>query len=142
MKNIRRLFLDDYRVPLDCVSYMHRHIGARNPDYLESWTIVRNFESFCMNIEKSGVPDLISFDHDLADEHYADQSIWDNKEAYENLSENFKEKTGLDCAKWLVEYCIENNCKIPDYYVHSMNPVGAENIKNYLEHFKKHQRGN
>lgn len=142
MKNIRRLFLDDYRIPMDCVSYMHRHIGARNPDYLESWIVVRDYESFCRNIMKSGVPDLISFDHDLADGHYH-QNMQEGVLNYNTEDfDNDKYKTGFHCAKWLVEYCIENNCKIPDYYVHSMNPIGAENIKNYLEHFKRHQRGN
>jgi hypothetical protein len=42
------------------------------------------------------------------------------------------EKTGYDCAKWLVEYCVEHGLKFPEYVVHSMNPVGKENILSYV----------
>ena len=48
------------------------------------------------------------------------------------------ENTGLDCAKWLVEYCLDNNTKLPDYIVHSANPAGKENIEKYLFNAKKH----
>ena len=33
--------------------------------------------------------------------------------------------------------CIENDFTIPDYYVHSANPVGKENIEQCLENSKK-----
>jgi hypothetical protein len=33
---------------------------------------------------------------------------------------------------------MNENKELPMYYVHSANPVGAENIKNYLENAKKH----
>jgi len=49
------------------------------------------------------------------------------------------EKTGLDCAKWLVDYCMDNNQKLPEYSVHSMNPAGGKNILEYLNNFKKFQ---
>ena len=46
-----------------------------------------------------------------------------------------KEKTGYDCAKWLVEYCLDNDLSLPKYQVHSMNPVGKKNILDYLSNF-------
>ena len=52
------------------------------------------------------------------------------------ITGKFVEKTGMDCAKWLVEYCINNNLKFPDYEVHSMNVIGKMNIKSYIESFK------
>jgi hypothetical protein len=52
--------------------------------------------------------------------------------------DNFKEKTGYDCAKWLCNYCIDNGIPLPEYYVHSMNPVGRENIKFYLDSCYEH----
>lgn len=51
---------------------------------------------------------------------------------------SYGEKTGYDCAKWLCEYCQRNKVKVPTYYVHSMNPVGKDNIKKYIENYKKH----
>ena len=60
------LFLDDYRMPIDCASYMYR----KNVDcriYHKEWNIVRSYWQFTKWIEQNGLPDFISFDHDLAD---------------------------------------------------------------------------
>lgn len=133
---MKKLFLDDVRQVRDACYYMP------NPkDYWDGdWDIVRNFGEFVKYITENGLPDLISFDHDLADFHYEYKP-----EDYDNMTEdemNMKfgsmEKTGLDCAKWLVEYCLDNGLNIPDYFVHSANPLGKENIINYLENVKKH----
>lgn len=134
------LFLDDYRSPSDCVGYVHR-MGIRPDLYTtNTFIVVTNFNDFCYKIIKDGLPDMISFDHDLADEHYTPEEYWDDFEASEKYQKevevNYKEKTGYDCAKWLIEYCTNNNLKLPKYYVHSMNPVGARNIKNLLEDMK------
>jgi hypothetical protein len=53
-----------------------------------------------------------------------------------------REKTGMDCAKWLVDYCMDNKKELPDFVVHSMNPAGAENIKQLLTQFKEFQHKN
>ena len=53
--------------------------------------------------------------------------------------ESKKEKTGLDCAKWLTEHCMDTKQKLPDFEIHSMNPAGGENIKSLLLNFKKFQ---
>lgn len=50
---------------------------------------------------------------------------------------SYCEKTGYECAKWLVSYCIDNKLKLPSYYVHSMNPVGAENIHGMMASYYK-----
>jgi len=50
----------------------------------------------------------------------------------------YKEKTGLECAKFLVEYCVNENIKLPEYLVHSANPPGKKNIESFLENAKKH----
>lgn len=49
-----------------------------------------------------------------------------------------EEKTGYDAAKWLVEYCIDNNLKLPLYNIQSANFVGKENIRGLLEGFRKY----
>lgn len=48
------------------------------------------------------------------------------------------EKTGLECAKWLVELCMDKGLKLPKYLCHSQNPVGKDNILGYLDNYKKH----
>ena len=79
----------------------------------EGFDRVYNYEEFVDYLERKGLPDFISFDHDLG----------------EDLS-------GYDCAKYLVEYCLEHQLPLPDYQVHSQNPVGKENIERLLENFR------
>jgi hypothetical protein len=126
------LFLDDSRIPIDCCQYMP------NPGiYWDlKWEVCRNYDEFVRKIESEGMPDLISFDHDLADEHY-NPDMYDGQEIYNRHYDEFKEKTGLDCARWLVDYCMDNNLGLPPYQVHSMNPAGGKNILSLLQNFEK-----
>ncbi len=131
------LFLDDIRHPYDCIRYMPSPGIYSKYD----WKTVRNHDEFISFITENGLPDLISFDHDLADEHY-NPDMYNGKEIYNKHYAEFKEKTGMDCAKWLVDYCIDNKKELPDYVVHSMNPAGGENIKLLLDQFKEFQHKN
>ena len=128
------LFLDDFRMPVDCSRYM-QNPGLYN---LNQWVIVRNYDEFVKFIEKNGLPDMISFDHDLADEHYSND-MYSGTEVYNKNYETFTEKTGMDCAKWLVDYCMDKDQSLPEYIVHSMNPAGGKNIWEYLENYRKFQ---
>lgn len=115
------LFLDDIRDPVSVT-------WVRLPNVDQSdWKIVRDYQEFVSCIMTHGIPKFIAFDHDLADIHYYGNDTTSDRH----------EDTGYDCAKWLAEYCMDNNFKIPDYVVHSMNPVGSENITRYLENAKK-----
>lgn len=116
----RLLFLDDIRYPIEAYHYTKQVIFLR-----KDWHIVRNYELFINRILEKGLPEMISFDHDLADEHYLEPD-----------SQEFVEKTGYDCAKWLVEYCMDNDADLPKFYCHSMNPVGKQNIESLLKNFK------
>ena len=59
------LILNDERTPLDTFVY------TNNPIYLNGeWKIVRTYDAFVSYILKYGVPKMISFDHDLGEEHY------------------------------------------------------------------------
>ena len=121
-----KIFLDDVRIPSECIHYMHKRIGKENPIYLENWIIVRNYDEFITSIKNNkGNISYISFDHDLADIHY-DPKTW--KESFE-----YQEKTGYDCAKWFKEFYEKNNLDFPRLYVHSMNPVGTERIVNLFK---------
>lgn len=126
------LFLDDFRMPEDCSKYMPLPTIYSKLE----WVIVRNYEEFVNFISKNGLPDMISFDHDLADEHYS-QDMYSGNEVYDKNYEKFTEKTGYDCAKWLVSHCMDFDVDLPEYIVHSMNPAGGKNIWEYLEGYRK-----
>lgn len=91
----------------------------------ETWDVVRNYSEFVDYIQKNGVPDFISFDHDLGLEHY---EALEKDPRLHLLNEGFKEKTGLDCAKYLVR----NRLKVHGFSVHSQNPIGKTNIQSLL----------
>lgn len=128
-----KIFLDDVRQPYDCAKYMHTRIGALNPIYTEGeWYIVRNYDQFCKAIDRfSEEITHISFDHDLADDHYH-VSMYHGKEQYDKHLSKSKEKTGLDCAKYFKEK-FKDKQVWPTLFVHSMNPVGTENIINLFK---------
>lgn len=127
-----KLYLDDIRNPSDSVSYMHQRIGKLNPIYLEEWKVVRNYEQFKEYVENNELPEIISFDNDLADEHYAPET-WEEGGDYK-----YKEKTGYECLKWFLEYfqTLENK-ELPLCIFHTMNTVALGNMINYYDNFKK-----
>jgi len=117
------LYLDDVRTPLD-----------------PTWQVVRNYDEFVAHIKLHGLEqyECISLDHDLGEEAM--------KEYYRNAKpnsfinyDNISEKTGMDCARWLVDESYRKGIKLPIIYVHSANPVGAENIMNYINNYYKSQ---
>jgi hypothetical protein len=78
----------------------------------------------------------ISFDHDLGEEAM--------KEYFRNVKTrgiidygNISEKTGLDCAKYMVNKVMGTDIKLPKVYCHSANPVGAMNIINHINGYLK-----
>jgi hypothetical protein len=121
------LFLDDIRDPIH--AYGYTNFG---PFVTKEWEIVRSYDEFVNHIKSNGLPYFIAFDHDLGQNTYSIGSFWDDEVG-------LQEKTGFDCAKFLVEYCIDNKKKLPEYYVYSMNPVGKRNIIEYLENYRKHE---
>lgn len=123
-----KLFLDDIRDPKECRSYMLSRIGVKCMKYEEGeWYIVRNFEQFKKAILLFHKHiEIISFDHDLAFEHYYDSAMKIEEENYNN-------PTGYECAKFFKEFFDENNLPYPELWVHSMNPVGTERIINLFK---------
>lgn len=133
MASMSKLFLDDIRKPLDVKVAWHGGVFEEFPS-LYSWDIVRSYADFTKYILTRGLPTLISFDHDLAWEHYPQKDV----SLITTIDySKFKEKTGYDCAKWLADYCVVNNLPLPDYMVHSFNPVGRTNIVQFLERFQE-----
>lgn len=120
------LFLDDVRDPIDAFTYT-----GFAPLQAEKWLTVRNYETFVEAITTLGLPALISFDHDLGPRAY--KTILQDSIDYESLDE----LTGYDCAKWLTNYCFDQNRRLPSFFVHSLNPVGKNNIMGLLNNYNK-----
>ena len=64
---------------------------------------VKNYNDFVEWIEQNGLPTAICFDHDLE----PDIINGDPMKPWECTIEYAK--TGFDCTKWLVDYCMDNN---------------------------------
>ncbi|MFM2386370.1 MAG: hypothetical protein RL660_1127 [Bacteroidota bacterium] len=110
------VFLDDIREPIDTYNY------SFNPIYIDQkWIVKRSYNEFVEYLSNNDLPNLISFDHDLG------------------IDDAQLEQSGIDCAKFLINYCLEKNLKLPQYICHSMNPVGKKNIIDLLDAFKKFQ---
>lgn len=125
-KEKMRLYLDDIRTPK----------GEDN-----EWEVVRNYDEFVAHIRMNGLEnyEVISLDHDLGDTAM--------EEYYGNVKENYtidyskiKEKTGLDCAKWLVSESMTTGKPLPQIYTHSANPIGSANIMGYVNNYLKNCR--
>ena len=114
-----KLFLDDIRVPTNVFPTTNN----------SEWVIVRSYDEFIRTIEQRGRPMTISFDHDLCDSHYPTRETEGQPIDYSKHSE----KTGYACAMWLIDYCLRNKIEeLPEWYVHSANPVGRKNIEQLL----------
>jgi hypothetical protein len=123
-QNKIQLYLDDIRSP-------------NNDD----WYVVRNYDEFVAHIRLNGLDkyEVISLDHDLGDTA--------QHEYYNNVSPNYQldynnilEKTGLDCAKWLVAESMNSKIPLPQIYTHSANPIGSANIMGYINNYLKNCR--
>ena len=133
-----RIYLDDVRTPIN-----------DNIEGVEDWIVVRSYDEFVEKVKEVGLESihLISLDHDLGDTAM--------KEYFENVSPNYsldysniEEKTGYDCAKWLVDHYYDNYVTqesrsekrqsgiiFPRIYTHSANPIGSANIMGYINNF-------
>jgi hypothetical protein len=130
---MERIYLDDVRTPIE-----------------NDWIVVRSYEEFVQKVEEVGLENIstISLDHDLGpssmQEYFSNVSP-NYKLDYENISE----KTGYDCAKWLVDHFYNKNPEylgmsrlvkkstipFPNVYTHSANPIGSANIMGYINNF-------
>ena len=110
------LFLDDERLP-QRVTWVNLPSGP--------WTVVRSYKEFCECVTKNGLPYFVTFDHDLSVE---DQ----NKHP---ITGKFVEKTGMDCAKWLVEQWMDGK-PVVDVVIHSANAIGSGNMMGYINNYR------
>ena len=116
---MKYLFLDDERKPSDVTWVLIGGVGS----WGATWEVVRSCAEAKEWVLKNGFPDVISFDHDLSEIHYA--------------NDYSDESTGYDFARWLIERDMDMH-SMPDNFsftVHSKNPVGAENIAGLLNNY-------
>lgn len=123
------LFLDD-----DPTRIPHKLAWIELP--LVKWTVVRSYDEFVNHIKAHGIPARVSFDHDLGPTAYQEYHKAINSNGIINY-DNIEERTGMDCARWLAHLCVERNVPIPLYYIHTLNPIGRQNIFSILESARK-----
>ena len=116
------LFIDDEREIKD-VTWMHWKVQEKYRQGV--WVIARNMDFVQAVVASRGMPDFISFDHDLGDD----------------------EPTGYDNAKWFVELDMANHVSFRfdenfSFVVHSQNPIGKQNIESYLNNYLNFKKGN
>lgn len=136
------LFLDDYRDPFTPLEDESTWL-VFSPIPLEDTEVhwVKSYAQFVDWILSNGLPTAICFDHDLGLEvAFAARAKGMSKIKSRGLKK--EELTGYDCAKWLVEYCIDHNKKLPLYNIQSANPVGKANIDGVLKHYNKYYEQN
>ncbi|WP_157279214.1 cyclic-phosphate processing receiver domain-containing protein [Aliarcobacter butzleri] len=98
------MFLDDIRTPKEKFD-----------------VITRSYDEAVNFVKENGIPNFISFDHDLG---------CDDKG---NIL-----KSGYDFAKWLVEQSLNEVLEFPKdftFQVHSANPIGRNNINSILNNY-------
>ena len=118
------IWLDDSRNPNapymgDCEeSWIEVYVNNYFPELIGGYSFVwiDNSTEFKSYIEQIGVPYAICFDHDLG----------------------MNSEDGAECARWLVNYCLDRNIPCPKFAIQSSNPVGAENIRSLINNYNKH----
>ena len=113
------LFLDDIRTP----AMAHNASKGLGLDYspTEKWVIARDYFEFVKIVSANFYEiELVSFDHDLA-----------------CVDSDGREWTGKDAADYLINFCLDHNTHFPDWYAHTDNTAGRQNIigsiKGYLK---------
>jgi len=81
------------------------------------WIIARNYSEFIKIINIYGLDNFetISLDHDLGE----------------------NSKSGMDCAKFIIDISINNNILLPKIFIHSSNPIGSENMMSIINNYLK-----
>lgn len=108
------IIIDDKRTPNEALQGLDI-----DWDDCGEWWLSPNYFAFQSVIAVDGVPDFVTFDHDLAD------FVGD------------REYTGADCAKFLIELCHTENIKFPEYRIHSANGPGRLVIESLIESAKR-----
>jgi len=99
-------------------------------------TWVKSYNAFVDWINDNGLPRMVAFDHDLGQD-VANEKVANGMSKRKSRIQKRTEMSGFECAKWLVDYCIDNDMDLPQWTIQSANPVGADNINGILNNYKK-----
>ena len=129
------LFLDDQFTPVQIADLT---LSEKNRDRYRKyrWVIAKSYDEFVEIVNKKGVPSIVSFDHDLAEEHWDLMCIDENLLKIDKVAiidyDVFIVKTGYHAAEWFLEYCANHGNYPQTMLVHSQNAIGNKNIKELL----------
>jgi len=86
------LWLDDLRNP-----FLNLEERVPKEEGIIEWVL--NYQEFTEWITKFGLPDIISFDHDLAIEHYTPEEYWNDYQLSKEYQDSRDSKRKQD---WIV----------------------------------------
>lgn len=86
----------------------------RNPPADRDWLVCRSSQEALDRIVDLGMPHFISFDHDLGEDD-----------------------TTMVFLRRLVNEVWDGVTLPPDYVIHSANPVGSQNIRSFMDSWKR-----
>lgn len=127
------LFLDDIRTPAQVAEFI-KSPTLRQKYESYPWYVARSYQEFVERILNAGVPTHVSLDHDLSERQYGKEMT--HEEMAEYYQRKNREMTGYDALKWLIAHCKTKNAKIPFCYIHTMNPVGKENMMELIKSYQ------
>lgn len=103
------IFLDDYRKP-------NKYVNMNINRVYQAYNAQEFYDLLPKLYKKYNRIDEVWFDHDLGPVECG---------------------TGYECAKYLVDFCINHDMPLPEYHIQSANPVGSANIDSYLKSYLK-----
>ena len=119
------VFVDDERIPKFQI------------DGYERWVVVRSYQELQSYLEQRGIPDLVSLDHDLAEEHYLDHQKYELQGIEAIEYGEFTQPTGLDCAHLLIEFSRMFAQPLQKVGVHCLErAMGSANIREAINGYK------
>lgn len=108
-----KLFIDDERIPY----------------HPEQWVVCRTAQQAIQYVSEHGLPLEMSLDHDLG--------ILCNLVDKDEQVEYYVDHTVMTFLKWLATVYWHPGMDIPEYAIHSQNPVGRANIKAFMDSWAK-----
>lgn len=93
---------------------MNIYVDDKRTPIDTDWTIVRSYHDFIFLVNQSfDLIKMVSLDYHLNDTVSPD-------------------KTGLDCAKYLIDYCDKNHKPLPRILAHDRDVVGTQEIVQFV----------
>lgn len=86
----------------------------RNPPADRDWLVCRSSQEALDRIVENGMPSFFSFDHDLGEDD-----------------------TTMVFLRRLVNEVWDGVSVPPEYQIHSANPVGVQNIRSFMDSWRK-----